>query len=433
MRTSRRTVLIAVALGLLTTPAVRAVTLDEMKKTYKDALWRIQEQHMLSTLKLQQDYAKGLDRLQLLAQKQGSIERVMAFRNEKKRFEKDKGIPETDDNVMPAVTKVRASYRRAAMNYRIQEASAIVALTTRYDAALENFQRQRTTAGKFEEALAAKAERDRVGKSDVFTGALPLAKLTPETGGHRPVAMIAGKLPKTLAKGLVLYYPFDKDEGKVVSDASGNKLNATVKGPEWTAKSRHGGGYNFTGSGYILIGNPKALNITGDQTIAFWINPGALNTRRNPYAKAYGGTGTMTLETDGALSYYYGTGGQNRGPYMEAQLAKKKLAVGEWSHVTLVRDLKNMKVTWYKNGQAMNTTTARFEKAVASSNPAYLGRGYVAPFFGQLDEFMVFNRALSAAEVARLFRALSGTGTLRPATRLTTPGTKRSLREPRGP
>src|SRR5690606_29103281 len=67
------------------------------------------------------------------------------------------------------------------------------------------------------------------------------------------------------------------------------------------------------GDDYVAFGNSPELQITGDQTIEFWLNPTDFNARRNPIAKAYGGEGTMTIETDGRVNYFYGITGGNSG------------------------------------------------------------------------------------------------------------------------
>ncbi len=48
-------------------------------------------------------------------------------------------------------------------------------------------------------------------------------------------------------------------------------------------------------SNYVELGNPKALQITGNQTIEMWIDPANFESRQNPYAKAFGGEGTITI------------------------------------------------------------------------------------------------------------------------------------------
>lgn len=68
---------------------------------------------------------------------------------------------------------------------------------------------------------------------------------------------------------------------------------------------------------YIDLANPSELKITGNQTIEIWVKPMSLANRQSManrqsiFCKAYNGEGAITLEVDGKLSYYYGTGGDN--------------------------------------------------------------------------------------------------------------------------
>ena len=69
---------------------------------------------------------------------------------------------------------------------------------------------------------------------------------------------------------------------------------------------------NGINSGYSL-GNKDKFKISGNQTISMHINA-VRNSRQNIISKAYGGEGTITLETNGSLSYY-GSSGYNSSPY----------------------------------------------------------------------------------------------------------------------
>jgi len=160
-----------------------------------------------------------------------------------------------------------------------------------------------------------------------------------------------------------------------------------------------GAAYHLDGSGdYINIGNPGSLQITGNQTIEMWIYPSDFSQRRNPIAKAYGGEGTMTVEQNGNVNYYYGTGGGNNSPYQGFTMTAP-LQVDTWTHLALVRDLDNMTLKWYKNGELVNETNASYPAAAASGLPLYIGRGYVSDFAGMLDEVRIWNSARSQIEI----------------------------------
>ncbi|MBI2624650.1 hypothetical protein HYW67_04185 [Candidatus Parcubacteria bacterium] len=159
---------------------------------------------------------------------------------------------------------------------------------------------------------------------------------------------------------------------------------------------------SFNGaSHYVDLGNPADLRLRDDQTIEMWLRPNVfLGTRQNPYAKAYGGEGTLTIETDGSVSYYYGTCGGNCEPYQWAGLTTYKLTANRWNHIVLVRDLANMKIRWYKDGVLSDEYPAAYSRAANSPLNAYIGQGYTSRYSGGIDEVRVYNRALSAAEVA---------------------------------
>ncbi len=149
---------------------------------------------------------------------------------------------------------------------------------------------------------------------------------------------------------------------------------------------------------YVNIGNQANLQITGDLTIEMWLKPTDFAARRNPYAKAYGGEGTITQETDGTLNFYYGTSGGNASPYQGFN-SSTALRLNEWTHIAIVRDLTNGMLYWYINGVLTNSTTANYSAATAGTNPVYIGRGYVSNYAGSIDEVRVWNVARSQTDI----------------------------------
>jgi hypothetical protein len=151
----------------------------------------------------------------------------------------------------------------------------------------------------------------------------------------------------------------------------------------------------------VNLGNPAALRITGDQTIEMWLKPDDFAARRNPFAKAYGGEGTFTIETDGTVNYFYGTGGGNTSPYA-AFLTTRRLVAGQWNHLAVVRNLSTapQKVFLYVNGMPAGEFPAPYFPAVASGLDALIGNGYVGRFKGEIDELRIWNVPRTAAELA---------------------------------
>ena len=215
-----------------------------------------------------------------------------------------------------------------------------------------------------------------------------------------PLAKAArlGATSDALWRGLAAFWPAEGNANDLLG-----RHNGKIRGRVKFAPGRSGKAFVFDGrSGHVAIPNQPGIRITGDQTIAMWIKPDRLGIRQNPLAKAYGGECTITLEESGALNYYYGTSGRNGPPYNGYTSAEPRVKAGQWAHIAVVRDLKAMKVTWYVNGVAAGVTPARHPAAKASNAPLYLGRGYVRPFDGLIDEVGLWKRALAPAEVAAL-------------------------------
>lgn len=217
-----------------------------------------------------------------------------------------------------------------------------------------------------------------------------------------------GAISRLDDKGLIGYWPFDEGSGTTAYDGSGYSSNGTiVGGPTWQSGSscKSGSCLVFNGSTQSVdIGDVTSLRVTGSQTIALWLSPSDFSARKNPYAKAYGGEGTITIETNGTVNYYYGTCGGNCTPYQGFGMTSA-LQANTWTHLAIVRDLSAMKLYWYKNGVKTNEVTASYSSATASTLYALIARGYVYNFSGVLDDVRVYNRALSADEVRTMYNA----------------------------
>ncbi|MHA1561111.1 MAG: LamG-like jellyroll fold domain-containing protein, partial [Promethearchaeota archaeon] len=192
---------------------------------------------------------------------------------------------------------------------------------------------------------------------------------------------------------------------QTIQDSSQSNDGDIVLNPVLSADAKAGNSMYFGGDsdrGYVNLGNPTDLQITGDQTIAMWVKPQQLYQRQNPYAKAYGGEGTITLETSGSFSYYYGQGGGNTSPYQGFGSGTGTASAGNWVHIAIVRDLTNGQLRWYEDGGLANQATAVYDPAFVSSLDAIIGEGYVSNFWGNIDELHIFNASLSVTEINRL-------------------------------
>ncbi len=206
---------------------------------------------------------------------------------------------------------------------------------------------------------------------------------------------------------LMGYWSFDDDTGAELQDDSGRGNKGTIVGSPALVDGHSGtvgdNSLDFTGSNYVLLGNLADLKIAGDQTIMMWVYPTGIGTRQNPYAKAYGGSGTITQETNGSPNYYHGTSGGNASPTQSHGGAK--LTAGDWNHMTLVRDLTNDEVRWYVNGLA-TARVSPYSAAVPGDLPAYFAQGYVSRYLGRIDDAAIWNEALTGPQVSAIAAGL---------------------------
>src|SRR6185437_157166 len=75
--------------------------------------------------------------------------------------------------------------------------------------------------------------------------------------------------------GLVAGYRFGEGAGTTTADISGNNnVGTLVDGPAWTT-GKYGTALSFGGTGYVDLGNPASLRLTGSMTLTAWIKSSA--------------------------------------------------------------------------------------------------------------------------------------------------------------
>ena len=194
----------------------------------------------------------------------------------------------------------------------------------------------------------------------------------------------------------------ESGSGAYLLDSSGNNNHGTPTGTTYTS-GKIGGARGFNGSSdYITLGNPTELQITGNQTISMWLKPSNFSDRRNPYAKCFGGEGSIVQETNGTLTYYYGTAGSNASPY-QGLSSNQSLTLNQWNHIAIVRDFTNMKLYWYINGNLTNSATTTYTYAASSTLPAYIASGNRSRYAGVIDDVRIDNVARTAEEIRQIY------------------------------
>jgi hypothetical protein len=188
------------------------------------------------------------------------------------------------------------------------------------------------------------------------------------------------------------------------SYGSGIGSLATVGATRSTSAANYGGAFIFDGSNDYINKNYDAdfNDWRTHITINFWFKcDNFSSTRRNPFNNGYGGLGTVTTNTNGTVSYYHGTHGDDSTPY-QGTSNESALSAGTVYNLTLVRNSSTVK--WYLNGQETNSVTNSYPTAANGSNNLWIGRGYAGWFDGAIYVMQVYDNDLTAAQVQQLYQ-----------------------------
>ncbi len=199
--------------------------------------------------------------------------------------------------------------------------------------------------------------------------------------------------------GLVGYWKLDDNTNTTtVADNSGNGNDGTAKRntSELSTTGVIDGALTFNGSGdYIDCGNDSNLDITGDFTIAFWIKTLATADQFIMY-KSYGhpSIGYSVQIYGGAIRF------RDRMAWLQGT---QPVNNGDWHHVSV--RVSGSVFSFYVDGIA-DEATFTYTPITSNVNQdlilgAKAGGSYL--FNGELDNVMLFDRALSQEEIEGLY------------------------------
>jgi hypothetical protein len=220
-------------------------------------------------------------------------------------------------------------------------------------------------------------------------------------------------------EGLVLYYTFDTEDGKTITDLSGNGNNATIGGnPKWVAGVR-GEALEFNTQGDELT-VPDSDSLKPDViTIALWVNWTGDLLPAKPIQKYTYEAGGFVFKMENAETnmWIYDV---DAGAHMYRAIPLP--VPGEWTHLAATfdgefqRGYVNGVVSRQDGGPDMAWNGPIGHVAVPLIIGAHSGDTYT----GMIDEVAIYNRALSEEEILESIEKGHGVIAVRPLDKLTT-------------
>ena len=215
--------------------------------------------------------------------------------------------------------------------------------------------------------------------------------------------------PRIVTDGLVLVldagnaksYP---GSGTTWTDLSGNSNSGTLtNGP--TFNSDNNGSIVFDGSDDVVsISDSSSIDVTPTVTISSWINPSGFGGGN--YGRIIDSQDSYNFFLDNTIST--GTNAIRYWPNAgNAFSVSNVVTLNEWANFTVVHSGSNVVI--YKNGISIGTSGS-FSTLPSTSSGLTIGNrdDNARGFEGKISQVLVYDTALTAAEVLQNYNALKG-------------------------
>jgi glucose/arabinose dehydrogenase len=198
------------------------------------------------------------------------------------------------------------------------------------------------------------------------------------------------------AGGLVAAYNFDESSGSAVNDKSGLGNTGTATGGPLRVPGHTAGSLSFDGiDDVVSVPNSASLSLTTGLTLEAWVKPSQLgSTWRTVALKERPGGMCWALyahDSNGTAAHIVTatTSTANGG----------RLTLNTWTHLAATYD--GSVLALYRDGSLVSSTLAS-GALVTSTGALKIGGNSIwsEPFAGVLDDLRVYNRALTASEIA---------------------------------
>jgi hypothetical protein len=210
---------------------------------------------------------------------------------------------------------------------------------------------------------------------------------------------------------LVLWYELDETEGTIVSDSSGYEHHGSANDDRWEPNDGHiEGCFDFDAGQHVLVPSSTLDSVTSKITVAVWVN-GDPDQDEDDDMKVFdaGGSGyklSGTIPTDEPDLDVYWRAGNDSNDELVWESATPSAWRDEWHHFAFVKDEDAGAMKIYFNGLMVEQKTGTISSLVNVQNQLFkigAATNSTGDYDGKVDEFRVYDVALSDNEIAGLF------------------------------
>lgn len=204
--------------------------------------------------------------------------------------------------------------------------------------------------------------------------------------------------------GLVAAYAFDEGAGATTADASGQGHIGALLGATWTPNGHAGAALSFDGNNdWVTVADSPLLDLTTALTLEAWTFPTQIDNSawRTVIFKAQPGDLVYALYAhseqygtvaEGPRGYIYTTGERSTPP-------TASLTPNVWAFLAMTYDGATLRL--FVNGVETSSAPVTGNLVTSDGQLTIGGNAIWSEWFaGRLDDVRIYNRALSAAEIA---------------------------------
>lgn len=218
--------------------------------------------------------------------------------------------------------------------------------------------------------------------------------------------------------GLIAAYPFNETSGTIAYDVIGNQNANLVNSPTWNTTGKSVGSVTLDGgttsaSDYIQLPTGIVSSLTGNFTISTWVYWTGGNSWQRIFDFGSSTSNYMFLTPSNATYPYtprFAIITTSNGSEQALQ-ATSSISTNAWHHFVVT--LSGNTGTLYIDGAvaATNTSMTLHPSNLGNTANNWIGKSqWSDPYFkGKIDEFRIYNIALTAAQVTSLYGASSCT------------------------